>query len=381
MLTLEQFERIENEAKELYINLELEIIQEIAERIANVGYANTVVLNNMILSQEMGYIYEEVISLIAKYNNQTKEEVRRIFNEAGEQTLKFDDRIYKEAGLNPIPIQKSKGIMQLMEATVLKTNNNLTNLVMTTANTSQMQFYKAMNKAYIEVSTGLKSYSQTVIDTIKEISSQGAYIEYPSGRKINIESAIRMNITTGVNQTCGKLQELRAKELGWDLMELTAHSGARPSHAIWQGRIVSLSGQKGYLSLDDIEYGTITGFKGVNCNHDWMPYYKESTRTYTNEELGKMANEIVTYNGEEIGKYEAKQIQRKIERQIRQDKKEIAVLQGILNSTSKDDKLLENTRINLENTKIKIKLHNNELNDLLNQTKFRKDGTRLQIRY
>ena len=90
-----------------------------------------------------------------------------------------------------------------------------------------------------------------------------------------------MNIITGVNQTCGKLQELRADEVGWDLMELTAHSGARPSHMSWQGKIVSRSGKKGYLSLDDIGYGTATGFKGVNCRHDWYPYYKGSTRTYT----------------------------------------------------------------------------------------------------
>lgn len=180
MLTPKQFEEINKKASKLYTELELEIIQEIAERIANAGYANTVALNNVLLAQEMGYMYEEVVTLVAKYNNQTKEEIRQIFQKAGSQTLKFDDKIYKEAGRNPLPIQKSKSIMQLMEATALKTNNNLNNLVMTTANTSQTQFYNGMNKAYMEVSTGLKSYSQVIVDTIKEVSSQGALIEYPS---------------------------------------------------------------------------------------------------------------------------------------------------------------------------------------------------------
>lgn len=188
-----------------------------------------------------------------------------------------------------------------------------------------------------------------------------------------------MNIATGVNQTCGKLQMIRAQELDWDLMELTAHSGARPSHAEWQGRIVSLSGQDGYLSLDDIGYGTVTGFKGVNCNHDWMPFYKGSTRTYTNEELEKMANETVIYNEEKISKYDALQIQRKMERQIRQDKRDIAGLQGILTSTIKEDELLEKTRTSLTNMQIKIKQHNSELDDFLRQTKFRKDSTKLII--
>lgn len=269
--------------------------------------------------------------------------------------------------------------MQLIEATAVKTSSNLSNLTMTTANTSQAQFYNAMNKAYMEVSTGLKSYSQAIIEAINEVSKQGALVEYPSNRKINVESAVRMNIVTGVNQTCGKLQLLRAHELGWDLMELTAHSGARHSHAEWQGRIVSLSGQAGYLSLDNIGYGTATGFKGINCRHDWRPYFKGSTRTYTDKELERMANEKVIYNGQEISRYDAMQMQRKMERQIRQDKKGIAGLQGILTSTTKDDELLDKARINLDNMKRVAKQHNLELNDFLAQAKFRKDYTRLQI--
>lgn len=196
---------------------------------------------------------------------------------------------------------------------------------------------------------------------------------------MNIESAVRMNIATGVNQTCGKLQMIRAQELDWDLMELTAHSGARPSHAEWQGRIVSLSGKSGYLSLDDIGYDEITGFKGVNCNHDWFPFYEGSTRTYAIEELEKMANETVIYNEQEISKYDAQQLQRKMERQIRQDKRDIAGLQGILTSTTKDDELLEKTRINLANMQVKTKQHNIELNNFLRQTSLRKDATRLKI--
>ena len=140
-----------------------------------------------------------------------------------------------------------------------------------------------MNKAYMEVTTGVKSYSQAITDSIKEVSKQGATIQYKN-REIKVESAVRMNIMTSVNQTCGVLQRMRAEEMGWDLMEITAHSGARPEHAEWQGKIVSLSGKDGYLSLKDIGYGEVTGFKGVNCRHDWYPYFEGSSKTYSNEE-------------------------------------------------------------------------------------------------
>ena len=187
-----------------------------------------------------------------------------------------------------------------------------------------------------------------------------------------------MNVVTAVNQNCGKIQEERANELGWDLMELTAHSGARPSHAEWQGKIVSRSGQKGYLSLDDIGYGTATGFKGINCRHDWHPSHKGSTRVYTQKELNKWKTEKVTYNRKEISMYEATQKQRYFERKIRQDKKNLKAQQAILTSNNKDIDI-EQVQNEIRNIKAKQKEHNAQLNDFLKQTGLRKDNSRLVI--
>lgn len=378
MLTQGDFINIEKQAVALYESLELEIIEEIATRIAKAGYANTVVLNDIQIAQEMGALYTDIISLVAKYNNTSYEKVAKIFEEAGAKTLSRDDFIYKEAGLNPVPIKQSRPIMQTMSATIEKTAGNLQNLVMTTANTAQTQFYNAMNMAYMEITTGVKSYSKSILDAIDNISSKGASIMYPSGHKMSLESAVRMNIITGVNQTCGKLQELRADEVGCDLMEITAHSGARPSHMSWQGKIVSRSGKKGYLSLQDIGYGTTTGFKGVNCRHDWYPYYEGSARTYTQEQLNDWKNEKVIYNGNEYSKYDATQIQRRMERQIRADKKELAGLQGILTSAN-DNKLIEDTRTEFSKRSLLYKTHQNELNHFIEQTSFVKDNTRLYV--
>lgn len=378
MLTEQDFIGIEKQAVQIYQNLELQIIEEIAIRIANFGYANTVVTNSLRIAQEMGVLYQDIITLVAKYNNTSYEKVAEIFEQAGAKTLKFDDKIYTEAGLNPLPIKQSPGMVQMLNATIEKTSGNLQNLAMTTANTAQTQFYNAMNKAYMEVSTGVKSYTQSIINTIKDISSQGATITYPSGRNMSLESAVRMNIITGVNQTCGKLQELRANELGWDLMELTAHSGARPSHASWQGKIVSRSGQKGYLSLDDIGYGTATGFKGVNCRHDWYPYYKGSVKTYADEQLKEWEQEKLEYNGKKMSKYDATQEQRKIERVIRADKKELVAQQKLLTSNNKDIDV-EQVKQEIRNIKTREKQHRDMLDDFVEQTGLKKDNSRLVI--
>lgn len=223
MLTPEQWNEVGRQAKQIYSNLELEIIQEIAERIANVGYANTVVVNDVLIAQEMGMLYQDVINLVASYNDTSVSQIQEIFETAGVKSLNFDDKVYKEAGLKPIPIRQSKSMLQMLKATAIKTNTNLKNLVMTTANTSQTSFYNTLNKAYLEVSSGVKSYSSAILDAIEELSKDSVTVEYPSGYKTSIENACRMNIVTSVNQTCGKLQEMRADEMNWDLMELTAH--------------------------------------------------------------------------------------------------------------------------------------------------------------
>ncbi len=379
MLTPEQWDEVGKQAKHIYSGLELEIIQEIAERIANIGYANTVVVNDALIAQEMGMLYQDIIDLVAKYNDTSASQIQEIFETAGVKSLNYDDNIYKEAGLKPIPIRQSKSMLQVLQATAIKTNANLNNLIMTTANTSQTSFYNSINKAYLEVSSGVKSYSVAILDAIEDVAKSGASVEYPSGYKTSIENACRMNIVTGVNQTCGKLQEMRADEVDWDLMELTAHPGARPEHAEWQGQIVSRSGKKGYLSFSDIGYGEVDGFKGVNCGHDWYPFYEGSSRTYTQEMLDQYKNQKVTYNGKEMSLYEANQIQRKLERQIRNDKKQLAGLEGVLKSNTDDMKLIENTKTAFARKTLYYNEHKSILDEFLNQTNNKKDNTRLII--
>ena len=278
MLTEKDFKILERQAVGLYADLEIEIIKEIAERIANVGYANTVVYNNAVILQEMGLLYDDVIEIVAKYNETNAIQIRKIFEDAGIKSLKRDDEVYTLAGIQPTKV--STAIKQVMDRRANQTAFNLKALTGTTANQSQIQFIEAVNTAYLETSTGIKSYSQSVTDIVKSISRKGAQVEYPSGYKISIESATRMNILTGVNQMSSQLQLDRGRELGWDLYEVTAHGGARPEHAQWQGKVY-----REQELYDICGYGTVTGLCGANCRHNFHPYFKGSSLTYTAKEL------------------------------------------------------------------------------------------------
>lgn len=98
------------------------------------------------------------------------------------------------------------------------------------------------------------------------------------------------------------------------------------NHSWWQGQIVSRSGRHGYLSLSDIGYGDVRGFMGANCAHNWSMFWEgASVRSYTPERLAAINAATVNYNGKEIGRYKATQMQRAQERQIRADKRAFLV--------------------------------------------------------
>ncbi len=379
MLPPEKLEQYEKRIAKIYDDLSIKIIQDIADRITSFDLAKGIVTHNIDLLQQMGYSYDNILRLVAEANNMTFVEVQDIFFDAGLSTLYSDDAIYKRAGMNPVPLNKSPAMLNLIRGTIARTNGMFENLTSTIANNTQTLLYNTLNKAYMEVSSGYKSYSQTIISAIKEIAQQSSIVTYPSGHRDTIEVAVRRAVITSVNQTCGKIQKLRADEMKWDLMVLTAHYNARPSHVEWQGRVVSLSGKKGYLSLHDIGYGTIEGFQGINCRHSWFPYFEGSSLPYTEEELERYKNNTVKYNGEAMKGYEAAQKQRYLERKIRQDKKEIAGLEQALKNKHLSEAQKVDIKTEIGKRSLIYNTDKQKLDSFIEQTNATKDYLRIKI--
>jgi hypothetical protein len=135
----------------------------------------------------------------------------------------------------------------------------------------------------------------------------------------------------------GQIQLQNAQALGTDIVEVTAHVGARPSHAVWQGLWYSLTGDTAeYPNLTRITgYGSVTGLKGANCRHDFYPVIPGiSEPTYTKEQLANIdpPPQTVQINGKdvELTYYELTQRQRAYERSIRARRRDVAAASGIV---------------------------------------------------
>lgn len=177
------------------------------------------------------------------------------------------------------------------------------NICRTTARTATKQFEDALDRAWLKVSSGAFDAESAIRSAVKELSEKGIQsIKYPSGRTDSLEVSVRRAVVTGVNQTAGQLQEELADELGCDLVEVTAHSGARPEHAVWQGKIYSRSGSdpKYPPFRQSTGYGTGAGLCGWNCGHSFGPYIEGSPPVWTEEQLAELNAPKYEYNGKKL---------------------------------------------------------------------------------
>lgn len=381
MLSPDYLQHVADEAVELYSKLEERIIKDIARRIIGAGTMTESARWQIKVTQESGKLYDEIIDEIAENEETSRELIQQIFEDASIESLNFDDEIYKAAGLKPIPIKQSEKMLRILTTTLKQTNSELYNLTKTTADSSQEKFLQACDNAYMDVVSGAFDYNTAIFNAVEEISKSGVEIVYPSGRKDKVDVAVRRNIMTSISQTTGEMQIAKMDQMQCDLVEVSAHAGARPNHALWQGQVYSRSGtSKKYPDFVSCTgYGTVTGLKGVNCRHDFYPFFEGlSKRVYTNEEIDKINNETVTYNGQKINKYDATQMQRQIERTIRKNKREIAGYEGII-LEGKDEELIEEARSRLNSKKQELKQNQETLKDFISQTGFARDRARERI--
>ncbi|MCQ2387965.1 MAG: phage minor capsid protein [Clostridia bacterium] len=166
-------------------------------------------------------------------------------------------------------------------------------------------------------------------------------------REYSIEAATKMNILTGINLAASQQTLENAAALGCDLVETSAHIGARDierpgkpwsSHAAWQGRVFCLNGERDYIDGDGNKQhapnfaescglGEADGICGINCRHSYYPYFEGTPQMYSKGELDEMKDKLVKLDGKDITPYEAEQELRLCERNIREYKAQAAALE------------------------------------------------------
>lgn len=400
----------------LYQDLEDEVIADIARRVKKTGrYTETAELmaKSMV---EQGYsaakIQAEVMRMlradsayqmaVAENTKAYKQEVQDIINQTVKEAKAASNELVAEAGNmawnndlsmwqeHGVDLKQPNSMSQLLASFQAQTAGELKNLTKTMGfkntvfgTTGVLNAYqREMDLALLKVATGTFSYDQAVNDCVHRLAQSGLRsIDYANGRSYQIDTAARMSVRTGLSQLSGKIMEANLKQTGQDLVITSQHMGSRPEHAVWQNKVFSYSGKnKKYPDFfKGTGYGTAAGLKGVNCTHDFYPFWEGAS--VIPEDI-KEPNPV-RINGKEYDYYQVSQQQRKMERDIRATKREIEAQKAIGGDTTElQSKLRKQTADYKQFSAASgVKVKNNRLRVASGTSDLNKKGTNVLEKY
>lgn len=330
IITPEEIELLTDALAGTYRQIETDLLRNVSRYVAaGASVASNEEYEWMIgkLSQ-IGALRSENIAVIAQYSGKAKAQIAEIINAAGYSIAEVSAEILAKAAQagvtisEALPLTADESLRQVLNSTIQNARSSA-NLVNTTMlQSADEAAMRIINQVYIETSTGISSYSDSMWKAVRQLADMeitGATYISASGRvsHASADVAVRRDILTSRATVAAKMQVDRARMWGTNLVEVSSHMGARPTHAEWQGRIYMIEGSApGYPNLAEATgYGTGAGLGGYNCNHVMYPFFEGiSEQRYKPYDLKENARA-----------YEQSQEQRQIERDIRKYKRREAM--------------------------------------------------------
>ncbi len=366
MLSPEYLNLIEfNDVVELYNKLNIEITADIINRVSEMQDIIPSTINQLkILKQTNGIqVFNKALKETSMLTAQTKKALKLLFEDMMKEDMEGYKHLYEYRGE---PFKLSETQYKILNQGLRQTQRTLKNFTNTIAFESIQAYVKAVDSAYMKVTSGAFDYATAIHTACQELANKGITLKDRLGRNVQLEVAVRRNVMTGIQQTANHINRNIEEYLGCDGYEVTAHLGARPSHAVEQGKQFAISHDteisRKYPLWSDVE----DLWSEYNCRHTYFGIILGvSEPKYSDKELKEFKEATVTLNGKEISYYEATQKQRQIENVIRKQKRKVQILE----------------KVNIENKVEKGQLAQlqKKYKDFCKETGLEKDYQRLQV--
>ena len=324
--------------------LNSEILQEFGKTISKFEGLSVSEAHKLAQQLKNGREIDKIMEDLEKASQLSRKDLEELLEIAAEENIEFANVYYEAKGMDKVSYKDSKQFQDIVKSVEKTTQGVFTNLSSTTAikllKDNGEGYLKGIREAYkdvidrcvLAVSTGQNNYQKAMYDTIKQLSNSGVrkiyydnvgkkrpdgtIIKYPYSRRL--DSSVRQNILEGVRQVNIGVQEQVGKEFGADGVEISAHSPCANDHIFIQGK------QYSKKQFEKINANLKRPIGTLNCTHFVFSIVLGiSSPNYTKKQLNQFkreSNSIVEYQGEKYTKYEATQVQRKLETAIRQQK-------------------------------------------------------------
>ena len=332
MLTESQIERYGYGNEKIFYDLENQLMEDIVRRIKKTGEITSTADYQIMQLKALGLSNDEITEQIKKALNASDEYVEELYREAMKNEWSDAKDLYAGMGQAYVKFEDNAFIQNLIGGAFMQTSGEMVNMTGTMGfvvggeSVELSKFYQdTMDNAISLIMGGGFDYNTVLKKAIKQMTNSGIrWINYESGWQNRITVAARRSVMTGLSQMTRGITEDTAKRLNTDTFEVSAHAGARPDHADWQGKVYT---KKQLYEICGL--GTVTGLLGANCYHTYYPFIKGiSKRAYTDEQLKVWKEDTPKmYQGKEYTQYQAQQRMRQMETNMRAQRQTINLLE------------------------------------------------------
>lgn len=328
MLTPEQIEGFRLAAGRLIDPVNTYLLKDIARRIQEAGKLTSTAAYEAWQVEWLGKGRKELERELSQLLGVTRREARKLLRSAARYG--YDTTLSRYPG-HLVPFDTNQAIQQIVSAAVMLAGDELKNITQTKAILMVDPYgrYQTLPKAYCactdyafqQVFTGAADYNTAIRQACAGIAKHGVSIAYASGVHTSLEAAVRRNIMGGLGLMTEQISRQNHDDLGCNGWEISAHANSAPDHEPIQGRQYS---DKAYDTLNN---GLVRRIGTLNCGHVASPIILGvNSPQYSAEELEKFRqdNEAgVTFDGKHYTGYEATQMQRRLERAIRAQRRRV----------------------------------------------------------
>ncbi len=318
--------------------------------------------------------YDEIINKVAKYSELNIKDIDDIFANYAIKDQNFYEKFYRYRNIPFVPFNENRALKTQTMALARMVKKEMQgyygtkmlgyslldekgNLVFKGIKET---YDELMDTALLNVGQGKETFNSAMTNILKQIGQSGLKVDYPDGRRVRLDSVVRMHLKDKLRELHNENQELFGKEFGSDGVEISVHEYPAPDHEKAQGRQFS---KEEFAKLNNGETAIDYKKKAYTLDHDGKNGYRPisemncyhyifnivlgvSEPTYTDKELlqirerndkGFMLYDKRSGKNKKYTMYEGTQLQRNLERKIREQKD----IQILAKESGNDNLILE----------------------------------------
>lgn len=246
--------------------MELKLLEEICSRLKISGQLNEVTVQDIRALRAHGIDLEDIKKAIDKATSIGEKKLDKLLDDVVARNQRYYTEMVDLAGVTaPERLVSEADIAAIRRQTWGAYKNITGSMGFLVVRGGRLTFLEpaqsyewALDSALLQVQSGAISYNQAIATAVRQLADSGlciAYdkdgnllknrVAYESGHVDHLDVAVRRAVMSGVNALNQRYREQSMDYLGTNLVEVTAHLGARnipgplgfEAHSEWQGRV------------------------------------------------------------------------------------------------------------------------------------------------